>query len=62
VYGPVPPIVVEENVTGELTTGLAEKVKLVASGSTVRTVAVFELVAFCWGDDESLAVSVTVNV
>ena len=61
VYGPVPPVVVEENVTGKLTTELAETVKLVVSGSTLRTVMVFELVAFCWGDEESFAVSATVN-
>jgi len=48
-------------VTGELTRGLADIVKMVDRGCTFRTVTVFELVTVCWGEDESFPVSVTVN-
>src|SRR5437660_571424 len=46
---------------GKLTTELAETVKLVVSGSTLRTVMVFELVAFCWGDEDAFACSPSVG-
>jgi len=50
------------NATGELTVGLTgRKVKLVDKGNAVTTGTVWELVAFCEGVDESVAVSVTEN-
>ena len=49
-------------VTGEFTTGLdGRNVKLVDSGGGAVTVTPMELVAVCDGDDESIAVSVTVK-
>jgi hypothetical protein len=50
------------NETGKLTSGLVgRKVKLVDNGGGVATVMVLELVAVWEGEDESVAVSVTVN-
>jgi len=61
-YGGVPPLVVAVNVTGEFTIGIAgRKVKLVEGGGGAEMVIVWELTAFCNGDEESVAVSVTVN-
>ena len=61
-YGEVSPEVVAINVTGEFTTGVAGRnVKLVDRGGGAVTVTVLELVAVCDGDDESVAVSVTVK-
>jgi len=61
-YGGIPPTVVAVNVTGEFTTGLAGRnVKLVDRGGGAETVIVLELTAFCDGEDESVAVSVTVK-
>ena len=58
----MPPIVVAVNVTSVFTTGLdGRNVKLVESGGGAVTVTALELVAVCDGDDESFAVSVTVN-
>ncbi len=50
-------------VTREFTTGFdGRNVKLVVSGGGVlKTVIVLELVTVCEGEDESFAVSVTVN-
>lgn len=48
--------------TGELTTGVGENVKLVVSGGGVETVTDWELFAVWAGDAESVAVSFTVNV
>ena len=63
VYGAVPPVVVLVNVTGEFTIGLVGlDAKLVEGGGGVEVVTVFELVVVCDGDDESVAVSVTVKV
>lgn len=62
VYGNVPPVVTAVNETGVLISGLVgRKVKLVDNGGTVRTMTVTELVAVLEGEDESVAVSVTVN-
>ena len=61
-YGTVPPVVVAVNVTGKLMTGPeGRNVKLVDSGGDLEIVTVFELVAVCEGEDESVEVSVTVN-
>jgi len=50
------------NETGVLISGLVgRKVKLVDNGGIVRTVTFAELVALCEGEDESVAVSLTVN-
>jgi hypothetical protein len=62
-YGGVPPVVVAVNVTGAFTIGLAGRnVKLVEGGGGIETVIVLELIAVCEGEDESVAVSVTVKV
>ena len=62
VYGAVPPVVVLVNVTSEFTLGLAGLVvKLVDGGGGVEVVTVFVLVVVCDGDEESVAVSVTVK-
>jgi hypothetical protein len=51
------------NATGVLTRGVdGRNVKLVDSGGGVFTVTVLELVVVWDGEDESVAVSVTVNV
>ncbi len=61
-YGGVPPIVVAVNVTGMFTIGLAGRnVKPVEGGGGVEMAIVLELVACCDGEDESVAVSVTVK-
>ena len=61
VYGAVPPTGAAVNVTGELMMGLDGRyVKLVVSGGGLVTVTVLELVAVFEGEDESVAVSVTV--
>src|SRR5437660_1115747 len=61
-YGGVPPLVVALNVTGVFAIGLAGRnVKLVDRGGGAETVTVLELTAFCDGEDESVAVSVTVK-
>ena len=61
-YGAVPPVVVLVNVTSEFTAGLVGlDVKLVDNGGGGDTVTVLELVAVWDGEDESVAVSVTVN-
>jgi len=61
-YVGFPPLVVYLNVTGEFTIGIAgRKVKLVEGGGGAEMVIVWELTAFCNGDEESVAVSVTVN-
>jgi len=61
VYGVVPHVVADVKVTGELTIGLdGRNVKLVDSGGGAMTATVFELVAICDGEDESVAVSMTV--
>ena len=53
-------MVADVNVTDELTIGLdGRNVKPVDSGGGAMTATVFELVAVCEGDDESVAVSVT---
>ena len=50
------------NVTGEFTSGVAgRKVKLVDNGGVGWTVTVLEPVALWEGEDESVAVSVTVK-
>jgi len=50
------------NETGVLITGLlGRKLKLTDNGGVVTTVTVVELVAVWEGEDESVAVSVTVN-
>jgi len=60
-YGAVPPAVVAVNVTGVFTIGLEGwNVKLVEGGGGGEIVTVLELVAVCVGEDESVAVSVTV--
>ena len=62
VYGNVPPVVADVNVTCMLTSGMVgRKVKLVDNGGVGWTVTVFELVAVWEGEDESVAVSVTVK-
>jgi F0F1-type ATP synthase beta subunit len=62
VYGSVPPVVTAVKVTCMLTSGVAgRKVKLVDNGGVGRTVTVLELVAVWEGEDESVAVSVTVK-
>jgi len=59
-YGGVPPIVVAVNVTGVFTTGLAGRnVKLVEGGGGAEIVIVWDVTAFCAGEEESVAVSVT---
>ena len=59
-YGGVPPIVVAVNVTSVFTTGLAGRnVKLVEGGGGAEIVIVWEVTAFCIGEEESVAVSVT---
>ncbi len=61
-YGGVPPIVAAVNVTGEFTIGVAgRKVKLVEGGGGAEIVIVWELTAFCDGEEESVEVSVTEN-
>jgi len=61
-YGAVPPVVVDVNVTGVFTIGLAGwNVKLVEGGGGIEIVTVLKLVAVCVGVDESVAVTVTVN-
>jgi len=52
-------VVAEVKVTGELTMGLAETVKLVVKGCMLSTVRVLELLAVFAGDDESVTVCVT---
>ena len=62
-YGAVPPVVVLVNVTSEFTAGLAGlDVKLVDGGGGGDTVTALELVAVWGGEDESVAVSVTVKL
>src|SRR4029077_10384790 len=62
VYGEDPPVVVAVNAIGELISGvLGRKVKLVDNGGVGWTCTVLELVASWEGEDESVAVSVTVN-
>ena len=62
-YGAAPPAVVLVNVTGEFTVGfVGVDVKLVEGGGGKEVVTVFELVVVCDGEDESVAVSVTVKV
>ena len=62
-YGAVPPDVVLVKVTGEFTRGLVGlDVKLVEGGGGVEVVTGFELVVVCDGEEESVAVSVTVKV
>jgi hypothetical protein len=61
-YGGVPPTVVAVNVTGMFTIGLAGRnVKPVDGGGGKFTATVLELAAVCDGDEESVAVSDTVN-
>ena len=61
-YGGVPPLVVAVNVTGVFTIGLAGRnVKLVEGGGGAEMVIVWELTVFWVGEEESVAVSVTVN-
>ena len=61
-YGGVPPLVVAVNVTGVFTIGLAGRnVKLVEGGGGAEMVIVWELTVFWEGEEESVAVSVTVN-
>ena len=63
VYGNVPPVATAVNETGVLISGLVgRKAKLTDNGSVVTTVTVAELVAVWDGEDESVAVSVTVKV
>ena len=63
VYGPVPPLVEAVKVTWVFTTGFAgDTVKLVVRGGGTATATDFELVAVWAGDDESVAVAVTVKV
>jgi hypothetical protein len=60
-YGAVPPVVVAVNATGVFTIMLdGWTVKLVEGGGGGETVTVLELVAVFEGEDESVAVSVTV--
>lgn len=55
-------MVVAVNVTGELTRGVVgRKVKLVDNGGMGWMITVLELVALWEGEDESVAVSVTVK-
>jgi len=62
-YGAVPPVVVLAKVTGEFTWGLVGlEVKLVEGGGGVDVVTVFELAVVFDGEEESVAVSVTVKV
>jgi len=62
-YGAVPPVVVLVNVTSEFNVGLVGlNVKLVEGGGGVEVVNVFELVVVFDGEEESVAVSVTVKV
>ena len=62
-YGAVPPVVVLVNVTGEFTAGLVGlNVKLVEGGGGVEVVTVFELEVLFDGEEESVAVPVTVKV
>ena len=59
-YGGVPPLVVAVKVTGEFTIGVAGRnVKLVEGGGGAEMAIVWELTAFCDGEEESVAVSVT---
>jgi hypothetical protein len=61
-YGGVPPLVVAVNVTGAFTIGfVGRNVKLVDGGGGVAIVIVLALIEFCEGEDESVAVSVTVK-
>ncbi len=63
VYGDVPPVVTAVKATGVLTRGAdGRNVKLVDNGGGGDTVTVLELVAVWDGEDESVAVSVTVKV
>jgi len=58
----VPAVVVAVNVTSVFTRGFdGRNVKLVDRGGGAVTVTVLELVAVCDGDDESVALSVTVK-
>ena len=62
-YGAVPPVVVLVNVTSEFTVGFVGlDVKLVEGGGGIEVVTVFELAVVCDGEEESVAVSVTVKV
>ena len=62
-YGAVPPVVELVNVTNVFTVGLdGLDVKLVEGGGGVEVVTVFEPVVVCDGEEESLAVSVTVKL
>ena len=62
VYGSVPPVVTDVNVTCMLTSGVVgRKVKLVDNGGMGWTITTLELVALWEGADESVAVSVTVK-
>ena len=62
-YGAVPPVVVLVNVTIEFNVGLVGlNVKLVEGGGGVEVVTVFELVVVRAGEEESVAVPVTVKV
>ena len=62
VYGNVPAIVAAVNEIGVLIVGLLGRmVKLVDNGAIVTTVTVAVLVAVLEGEDESIAVSITVN-
>jgi hypothetical protein len=61
-YGNVPPVVTAVNETGVFVIGLAgRKVKLVDNGGIVTTVTVAMVIAVLGIEDESVAVSVTVN-
>ena len=63
VYGGVPRVVTAVNTTGWLTRDVVGRnVKLVDNGGGGDTVTVLELVAVWDGEDESVAVSVTVKV
>jgi len=63
IYGDVPPVVTAVKATGVLTRGVdGRNVKLVDNGGGGDTVTVLELVAVWDGEDESVAVSVTVKV
>jgi len=63
VYGDVPLVVTAVKVTGVLTRGVAgRKVKPVDNGGGGDTVTILEPVAVWEGEDESVAVSVTVKV
>jgi hypothetical protein len=62
VYGDVPPVVVSVKATGVLTRGVVgRKVRLVDKGGVGRIVTVVELVMLWEGEDESVAVSLTMK-